>query len=593
MKIKLLSDSVINRIAAGEVVDRPVAVVRELVDNAVDAGATEITVEIEQGGKSLIRVSDNGSGMSAEDIKLSIQRHATSKISDDADLQKLQTLGFRGEALPSIASVSRLIIKSRERSASSGFKLLVDAGRAEELAPVACAAGTEVSVSNLFFNTPARKKFLKSDASEERSILKWLQSYALAHPQIKFRLLINSKEGFLAPISGSVADRAKMLLGKKFVSAKHTTGAFTVETYLSHPGAPPEKNIDFTVIINGRIVSDRAIFRAVKDAYGSMLKHFEAPSGVVKIDLPGWVVDVNVHPQKSEVRFRNSGEIFKLVYECAQQALREFKAAHLVSDSYSSEHLPNLPQAVNDRIPAYSAQHNLFQSGVRLNDDGQLLHNMGQLAVSSPSLETSTEPAQLSPAFSFEQLEFKCQVLGCFLVCEYQDSLVLLDLHAAHERINYNRIRNSIAEGSIKSQILLVPEVFSLGGGAMERFLEHSELFRRFGFDVEALDDGKLSVSAVPSVLGIRSVKDIIAEMLSADSELSLSAAYERKLDYVAARLACHASLRSGDFVKPDEARALFKVLDQATAGAACPHGRPVLVQFNRKKVESWFGRDS
>jgi DNA mismatch repair protein MutL len=593
VKIKLLSDSVINRIAAGEVVDRPVAVVRELVDNAVDAGASEINIEIEQGGKVLIRVSDNGSGMSAEDIKLSVQRHATSKISDDADLQKLQTLGFRGEALPSIASVSRLIIKSREHSASAGVKLVVDGGQAEELVPVAFASGTEVSVTNLFFNTPARKKFLKSDLSEERGVLKWLQSYALAHPKIKFRLLINSKESFVTPVAASVEERAKNLLGKKLVSARHVVGAFSVETYLSHPGVPPEKNIEFTVIVNNRLVSDRAIFRAVKDAYGSMLKHFESPTGLVKIDLPGWVVDVNVHPQKSEVRFRNSGEIFKLVYECAQQALREFRATHLVTEmsNLGGSTLP--PAAVNYQNLNYSSQSSLFQSGLSLENSISYLSGNKQFS-GEPDLAAMTrEPASILTGFSFEALDYKCQVLGCFLVCEYQNSLVLLDLHAAHERINYNRIRREIADGKVKSQLLLIPENISLGSAAIERFADYSKIWQQFGFEIEVLDDVQICIKAVPSILGSNSVQDLMAELLSADGELALSAAYDRKLDYVAARLACHASLRSGDVIKPEEARALFKVLDQEEAGAACPHGRPVLVQFSRKKVESWFGRDS
>jgi DNA mismatch repair protein MutL len=340
VKIKILPDAVINRIAAGEVVDRPVSVVRELVDNAVDAGATDVLIEIEQGGKNLIRICDDGCGMSKADVLLALERHATSKISDDADLQKIETLGFRGEALPSIAAVSRILIKTRERSSKLGTKLVAEAGTVADLSAAAMSAGTEISITSLFFNTPARKKFLKSDHTEDRQIQRWLRSYSLAHPKIRFRLILNGKESINISAANSFKDRAKQLFGERAFYVHKAVGAFLLEGYLMHPGIAPDSSVDFTVVVNNRVVSDRAIFRAVKDAYGSMLKHFESPAGVVQLTMPGWMVDVNVHPQKSEVRFRQAGEIFKLVYEATADSLTGLKASSLVSQ-------PGLSIAVN------------------------------------------------------------------------------------------------------------------------------------------------------------------------------------------------------------------------------------------------------
>ncbi len=601
MKIKVLPDTVINQIAAGEVVERPASVVRELVDNAVDAGATDIFVALESGGHSRIRVRDNGCGMARDEAVLAFERHATSKVESIEDLTHLGTLGFRGEALASIAAVSKVKLTTRTRESDVGVQVTMRGGKLVNVQSVAWNEGTEIEIEHLFFNTPARRKFLKSPRSEVSRVRSWLAHSSLARPSIRYRLVSDGDELLnLSAVDSRVA-RGKQIFPPELMPLSLTEGGIHVEGMVGHPGQALSDSSGLVILINGRLVSDKIIVRAVREGYDSMLKDREFPIGYIVVDMPSEDVDVNVHPQKSEVRFRRSDQVFAVVRGAVLSAVRSIRkpmsAVSLVTSDAAPSAVPaqtstgffadSCVAAPTPEFPRLTARE---ASEIRPN----VASTVTSAATHQPSFFSSPVPMQAESRqpFRFSDLRYVGQILECYLVCELDEKLVVVDMHAAHERVNYNKIRNARAEHKLTVQKLLIPEVVRLTSEQVTTLMEQRDLLAELAFEVSEVDHEQVAVSGVPSVLSRLNCTALLKEFAAEPVSAGWRERLEERIDHIAARLACHASVRSGDLLSRHEAYALFSDLDEAEISGACPHGRPVVTEFTRDAVERWFGRD-
>ena len=612
MMIKKLSEETINRIAAGEVVERPLSVVRELVDNSLDAGATSITVEIRDGGQSLIRVSDDGSGIVADEIELAFERHATSKIEKEEDLSTIQSFGFRGEALASISSVSKCRVRSRHHSAEVGVEVEFEGGELVKRSLVAMPVGTEIVVQDLFFNTPARKKFLKTDRGEAVKITGWLRANALLHPQTRLRLLVDGKEKLqLAPRTSSL-DRAREVYPGEAVAVEYEEQQLRVTGYLCAPQYAKSTPSALAFFVNGRMLSDRAILRAAREGFGGTLKAQQAPLGYLHVELPGELVDINVHPQKQEVRFWNSSRLFQLVLRGVRSAVGGFESplANRMTESGLKSHSSPAPQrdasaySGYQRASAASSERFYFESSLsdrdytRTTSEGvegseSSVSVAGLLAdgdVPSGALDGSGRQVQgAASGFRYQDLRYLGTVLSCYLICEYEEQLVVLDMHAAHERINYNIILERLRSDEPHKEVLLIPLTLQFDSEIIARVMEQVPLLSACGFEIESKTETTLEVKEKPTWIALKQVKSALREL--AEEDLPVERALESELEKVAARLACHASIRSGDLQTREEVFALFAALDEAEWSSACPHGRPVIATFGKTELERRFGR--
>lgn len=602
MKIKVLPDTVINQIAAGEVVERPASVVRELVDNAIDAGATDIFVALESGGHSRLKVRDNGCGMSRDEAILAFERHATSKVTRIEDLSSLSTLGFRGEALASIAAVSKIKLHTRSVESEVGTSIVFRGGRLTDVQSCAWNQGTEIEVEHLFFNTPARRKFLKSPRSEMARIRTWLANSALARPDVRYRLVSDGDEVLnLAPV-GTIAERAKSVFSADLIPISLNEGGARVEGMVGHPGQALSDASGLVILVNGRLVSDKIILRAVREGYDSMLKDREYPVGYISVTLAPETVDVNVHPQKSEVRFRHPDQVFAIVRGAVLAGVRSIKrpvamvaSPHAVERPASAESLPSMAREVLREVvefPTLTYQNQpLF--GAQPIADERVATPLSRPLVAEPAREYAAPIARHeSPVFRFSQLRYIGQALQCYLLCEWNEQLVVVDMHAAHERVNYNKIRRARAERTLATQSLLIPEVVTLPEEQVVSLMEQSELLRELAFDVAQLGPNTIEIRGVPGVVSHLQCTALLKEFAAEPVVAGWRERLEERIDHMAARVACHASVRSGDLLSRHEAYALFDQLDNADLSGACPHGRPVVTHFSRDAVERWFGRD-
>jgi DNA mismatch repair protein MutL len=619
VKIQVLADSVVNKIAAGEVVERPASVVRELVDNALDAGAQAIEVTLEHGGKSLVRVVDDGLGMERDDVLLALQRHATSKITSAEDLATVGTRGFRGEALPSIASVSRMVITSRTKELDLGVTVSVDGGAIKSVDSAPCAVGSSVSVKTLFFNTPVRKKFLRSDRVEEDRVFDWFVRFAFGAPSVRLRLVADGRELLALPPHSSFMERASGLIRGSATSCSLSEEGIHIEGVVGHPGASQSDAAQCVVLVNNRPVSDRGFLRASREGYHATLKEKEVPAAALSITLDPTLVDINVHPQKSEVRFVSPHAIWRVVRKAVHQAvgsitmpfeggvalkpIPQVRATDVqVIYQSSFDYQPVTRPSTSQGAPASPYQPRAQGAGAW--SEGNLLLDTSQFPAyepeqsSIPIKETEIGGGQQGNTIRYRDLRYIGQALGCYLVCEYRDELVIVDMHAAHERIQYNRIRSAFRSSQPHAQRLLVPMTVSLGVVLRRAFVNQIPLLERWGFEIALSGEDAVVVSAVPTCIPESEVPQTLNELArygiacEADGEALGDSLLEKRIDAIAARLACHASVRGGDTISRENAYALLASLDGAELAGACPHGRPVLARFSRGGVERWFGRD-
>jgi DNA mismatch repair protein MutL len=601
MAIRQLPPNLINRIAAGEVVERPASVVKELVENAIDAGAARIDVTATGGGLQRIRVTDDGVGMGPEDLGLAVERHATSKLAGE-DLSHIMTLGFRGEALPSIGAVARLSIASRAKGAKEAFAIAVDAGRKSALKPAALSAGTEVEVRDLFYATPARLKFMKSERAEAAAIADHVKRLALAHPEIAFSLSNGERTSLrLEACPPGLLDHALArlgrILGADFVAdalpVSAMRGETSVEGFAGLPTLHRPNGMQAYLVVNGRPVRDKLIAGTVRAAYGDLVPRGRYPMLALFVTVPPEEVDVNVHPAKTELRFRDPNGVRSLLIGALRDALGA--AGHRATGSLSQAALARMaPPSAEPFSPSARPHTYLSQPSPRsfgLAERGQA--PLGP--VSAPSGDTRGSPVEDDAATDYPLGAARAQVQDTFIIAETDDALVIVDQHAAHERLVYERLKGAFANGGIARQLLLIPEVVELDHEAAAALLGASAELERLGLVVEPFGPEAIVVREVPALLGTCDIKGLLADLAAALAEAEEdddgSRLLSAKLDHVLSTMACHGSVRAGRRLSPEEMNALLRDMEKTPFSGQCNHGRPTYIELKLTDIEKLFQR--
>jgi DNA mismatch repair protein MutL len=592
MTIRRLPAELVNRIAAGEVVERPAAAVKELVENAIDAGAARIDVTLRDGGLSLILVSDDGGGMTADELALAVERHATSKLPDD-DLVHIRSLGFRGEALPAIGAVSRLTIASRRRGASATWSIAVEGGSVGRVAPAAGGEGTRVEVRDLFYATPARLKFMKTARTELDHALDMVQRLAMAHPGVAFTLSDGERARLRLPAASGERDAARLdrlgaVLGRDFAENALTIAAEREGHRLSGYAGLPTLNRATAagqyLFVNGRPVRDKLLFGAVRGAYQDFLARDRHPVLALFLDLPPEAVDVNVHPAKAEVRFREAGLVRGLIVGALKHALAE--AGHRASTTVAASALGALRPAGPYAQPAYALPP---RPGAGLAERAQAFY--APLPGTEAPAAPPPAPAQEAEASSFPLGAARAQLHATYIVAETPDGLVIVDQHAAHERLVYERMKAALANGGIARQALLLPEVVELEEGACARLLARASELAELGLMVEPFGAGAVVVREVPALLGQVDAAGLVRDLADELTELGDALALKERLEEVSGTLACHGSVRAGRRLLPEEMNALLRQMEATPHSGQCNHGRPTYVELKLADIERLFGR--
>jgi DNA mismatch repair protein MutL len=581
LTIKILSEIVANQIAAGEVVERPASVVKELVENSLDAGATEVTVGIIDGGRALIQIIDNGRGMSPDDAKLSLKRFATSKFEAVTDFDNLLSFGFRGEALPSIASVSKITLETCDGTETT--KIISDGGviTSQIVSKSGSSCGTTIGVRDLFFNVPARRSFLKSERSELALIKAVLSDFAVSRPEVRLTLTVNGEVALMLPAKGSLDsfaaffDRVQDLrlsssdLLQCSAEQDTSSGKYRLQAGLTKPLDCVSGAAKLRIIVNGRGVRDKILIRAIRDAYGTFLRGDRFPVGVVRLEVPPQDIDVNVHPQKAEIRFRAPDRVFSVTRQAIGAALRgvdtasSFGAVTSDNSSFESSSAPS------------NFSHSAHATGFNFNFNQE---------VRAPDAQYKGE--------DLGTCRYLGQIFNCYLLFEkLPESFVIVDMHAAHERITQAKIKKAWSEGEVVSQKLLLPEAINLPSHLAGEEDELLEILESLGFEIEKIHQSQFVIRSVPELLARVSPKELVANLLSEISLQDLQGALERQVDSVLNRIACHGSIRSGQELSPEEAYQLIDDLDSTELRAFCPHGRSVARIMTRNELEKLFGR--
>ena len=652
-KIKVMSTALSNRIAAGEVIERPASVVKELVENSIDAGSTFITVEIERAGSRLIAVTDNGCGMDSEDARLSLEQHGTSKLLSEEDLEHIITLGFRGEALPSIASVSRFVMQTRTADAPEGTRICCDGGEKIEITPCGGPVGTRIEVSELFFNLPARKKFLKSAATEEHHIEEIMIMLAIAHPEIGFRLQIDNRIAFHTPPSSTQEYRLRELFGKSFTDKmlffEHIENGMHISGCVAAPGFTRPSRRDQRIFINFRPVEAQAVYRGIKEGYATLAEPGRYNPVVLFIDMPPEELDVNVHPAKREVRFKSEYVISRAVASAVSAALRKTRETPV--DGVAAE------QPLSGKLPLsliLDAAEIRYQVSSQVQNplDGLYFDHAETLreveknppapAISKPEAKAETvkisfpdEPApapepvpepesevqpppEPAPAVEASQGEIPVvpslrgdaarmwekpasfsgnwpdEILGVldntYILASSDTGLVLIDQHAAHERVMFEKLLDEAKNAAVIQQTLLLPEIIDLPRQEVSMVMGCRNIFERFGFDIESAGGNTIMLNAIPQNFGkCRDIAGFFGDMLSElkeNSDLKSAVMPER-----IARAACRAAVKAHDPLNMQAMTKLLADLKQCRQGTLCPHGRPTMITLSYKEIEKRFQR--
>ncbi len=621
-----LSEALANQIAAGEVVERPAAAVKELVENALDAGAGRVEVRLVDGGRRRLEVVDDGSGMGREDALLALERHTTSKLSLAADLFDLRTFGFRGEALPSIASVSRMTLTTRPAGAVAATRIRIEGGKVLAVEEAGAPPGTRVEVDDLFFNVPARLKFLKSRATEQGHVVDWVSHLALANPEVAFSVSESGRALFKAERAGELKERIAAVLGRELFEGLHRLDARVGEVFLTGycagPGRQNATSREIFTFVNGRYVREKSLLAAVARAYEGVLQVGRSPAAVLFIEVPPGKVDVNVHPQKLEVRFSEPREVFEAVFRSVRDllagspwlskapartyALRPSPAAQQRSDS-GTEELSSPPRPIapphsapqepswvprQERIAGALSRWATRQGQRESPDERPLIaRDSATDPPNPPPVEPGQEQGESGPVLRLAELRYLGQVHRTYLVLEAPEGLVLLDQHAAHERVLYERFRAERAGEAKEGVPLLVPRTLEFSA-ADARLIESAlDELRDLGFDLEPFGGSTFSLTAVPAALEGADANRLLRQLAQELRQTGTPSAADRLEEALLARMACHAAVRAGDALSPEEAKALLVTLDGTPFHAQCPHGRPVVVRFDAARLEELFQR--
>lgn len=589
MPIRLLSPTLVNQIAAGEVVERPASAVKELVENALDAGATRIDVVLAEGGQALIAVADDGCGMAPDQLALAVERHATSKL-DGNDLVNIRHLGFRGEALPSIGSVARLTITSRPKGQDSAWSLTVEGGAKGEPMPAAHPCGTRVEVRDLFFATPARLKFLKAPRTELSHAVDVIERLAMAHPRVAFSLSDGARMVLKLAAHDGDPDQARLarlaqIIGRELQDNAVVLAAERDGVRLTGWAGLPTFNKGTSayqfLFVNNRPVKDRLVIGAVKGAYQDVLSHDRYPVVALFLDLAPDQVDVNVHPAKAEVRFRDAGLVRGLIVSGIRHALAQ--AGHRASST--------LAGAALGALGTYQPRPSLgaIQQAAAAQAPFGLSESLPNLSL-PPSAPAELQPAEM-PELDHPLGAARAQLHDTYILAETRDGLVIVDQHAAHERLVFERMKAALAEGAAKTQVLLLPEVIDLGEAAASRVAERAEDLARLGLVIEPFGPGAVVVREVPALIGDADVQGLVRDLADDLAEWGETLALTEKLWHVCATMACHGSVRAGRRLSVAEMNALLRQMEATPNSGQCNHGRPTHVSLKLADVEKLFGR--
>lgn len=600
MSIRRLPNSLINRIAAGEVVERPASALKELVENAIDAGASQINIRLDQGGLDLVQVSDNGCGMGRDDIVLALERHATSKLPDEA-IELVTTMGFRGEALPSIASVSRMTIESR-MAGEDGWSRVIDHGELAHEGPTAIPPGTKVRVEQLFGNVPARRKFLRSARSEYAACTDIVRRLAMARPDIGFTLEHQGRKAIAVQGGESGPERVAALTSRDLRANSVGVDLQREEIRLTGVAGLPTYNRGVAdhqfLFVNGRPVKDRLLVGAVRGAYAEMLARDRHPVVALFIEMPPELVDVNVHPAKTEVRFREPAMIRGMIVSGLRKALDEggFRAVQRPAESALSnwQREPAAPDPQGS-IFATQGRSNIAQQpypSAQMHEGASAFSGFDRQEDLAPLMGKAEEASAPVPDGARHPLGIaRGQVAKTYIVAEAEDGLVIVDQHAAHERLVLERMRKAVEGGTVASQALLMAEVVELDENACDRLEARAAELSDFGLELERFGPSAMLVRATPAMLGSGDVKSLVTdladELVAYDEALSL----KERVDHVASTMACHGSVRAGRVLNVAEMNALLREMEVTPHSGQCNHGRPTWVKLALEDVEKLFGR--
>ncbi|MDI6687783.1 MAG: DNA mismatch repair endonuclease MutL [Desulfobacterales bacterium] len=578
-KIRILPENLSNKIAAGEVVERPCSVVKELVENALDAHAGRIIIEVENGGKSLIRVSDNGIGMNGDDAMLALERYATSKIYKDDDLFSIKTLGFRGEALPSIASVSRFSLVTKDEASKTAAEIIVEGGRIKKVSQTGAPQGTMVTVGRLFYNIPARRKFLKSASTEMGHIADIISSIALGNPNAGFRLYHNRKivKNWL-PASDPfdrVMDVTGTSLKSDFCKLQFNEKFISIAGWILSPKISRSTSRGIYIYVNNRFVRDRVIQHALLEGYRQRLMKGRFPVAVLFVDVPFEQVDVNVHPAKQEVRFARQKEVHEAVKDAVSKALRQFETHKWAEkDKWKPDETHN-NFSVSEPAIAYTVTESSFPP-----EPQKRAHSPLQIQDQLWDKKTC-----------FADLKIIGRFYNTYIICESNHELVLIDQHAAHERVLYEQLKSRYKGSKGPDQSLLIPETVDLGYREAEILKKMIPEFLRLGLEIEPFGNNTFAIKSAPAILAGREIRPLIIEMVEKIAKTGFGPDMEKGIDKCLITMACHGAIRANQALTDTEIKTLLNQLDQCENPSNCPHGRPTWIKWSKGEVEKMFGR--
>ncbi|HQL35104.1 MAG TPA: DNA mismatch repair endonuclease MutL [Bacillota bacterium] len=584
-KIRILDEATINKIAAGEVIERPASIVKELVENSIDAGATAISVEIQEGGKSFINVSDNGCGIMKEDTEQVFFRHATSKIKDSADIQGISTLGFRGEAMASIAAVSEVELLTKAEEDTAGSHVIVKGGKLVQSKSIGYPTGTSVTVRDLFFNTPARLKFLKSDTSEQGAIVDIIEKLAMTNTGISMKLTVNNKVVLHTPGNGDLLSVILCIYGKNISGAmlplEYKNDIISIEGYIGKPEIARGNSTYMTFSVNKRYVKNRMMAEAVKQAYKTLLMNNRYPFSIININIKSEMTDVNVHPTKQEVKLSDERAIFNTLYLAVKNCLN--------NNSLIFENLEDVTEPQEAPSSAFESRSSYEPKNVSFD---QL--SFGK-ETAAPKIDSYKRQYDYDRKPEVQQKQFNNeiriigQLFGTYILGQMDDDFCIIDQHAAHERIMFEYIKEKYNEKNISVQELMMPIVIELSPAEKVLYTENSLIFQNLGFEIEWFGENTLAIRAVPILMGEPCTGEFFSNIL--DSLKESTSIASSPLEKIIISMACKNSIKAGDNIAPEEISVLLERLMKTSQPYTCPHGRPTIITMSRYELEKKFKR--